>query len=114
MAAIRFVVDGSERSRLLLSTLFHDEALLKSEAKQFYVDFKDVDEELAHWLISNIHSIHTSVSDVKHIVPEENKAPSNKGGEKSGPIPQEPKAEPPKKASPKASSQTSDNKADGK
>ena len=117
MAAIRFVVDGSERSKLLLSNLFHDEALLKSEAKQFYIDFKDVDEELAHWLISNIHSIHTSISEVQHIK-EEKKEPINRGAEKVSPPPVEPKAEQPKKASPvskqAASESTTERKTDNK
>ncbi len=61
MASIKFFVDGSERGKLLLSSLLHDEALLKSKAKTLVVEFEDVDEELTHWLISNIHSLHTDM-----------------------------------------------------
>ena len=61
MASIKFFVDGSERGKLLLSSLLHDESLLKSKAKTLVVEFEDVDEELTHWLISNIHSLHTDM-----------------------------------------------------
>src|SRR5260221_12849989 len=70
MASIKFIVEGTDKGRFLLSSLMHDESFLASKAKSLVVAFEGIDEELAHWLISNINAHHTVVSAVHPDQPE--------------------------------------------
>lgn len=86
MASIKFVLDGSEASKLHLSALLHMESLPDGEIA---LHITDVPEDLALWLLSSLSALHGLTPEVAPPKSEhkENPVPTPAEEKKSAPAP---------------------------